>query len=46
RQSLHVPNLHVTVAADFGLVTCLKWLPDRPTINDPYLSYLAICTQY
>ncbi|CAF0835594.1 unnamed protein product [Didymodactylos carnosus] len=44
RQSLHVPNLHVTVAADFGLVTCLKWLPDRPTINDPYLSYLAIGT--
>ncbi|CAF2174902.1 unnamed protein product [Rotaria magnacalcarata] len=44
RQSLHVPNLHVTVAADFGQVTCLKWLPDRPTINDPYLSYLAIGT--
>ncbi|UJR35845.1 hypothetical protein I4U23_028589 [Adineta vaga] len=44
RQSLHVPNLHVTVAADFGQVTCLKWLPERPTINDPYLSYLAIGT--
>jgi hypothetical protein len=44
RQSLHVPNLHVTVAADFGQVTCLKWLPDRPSVNDPYLSYLAIGT--
>ncbi|CAF0863358.1 unnamed protein product [Adineta ricciae] len=44
RQSLHVPNLHVTVAADFGQVTCLKWLPDRPAVNDPCLSYLAIGT--
>ncbi|CAF5188051.1 unnamed protein product, partial [Rotaria magnacalcarata] len=44
RQSLHVPNLHVTVAADFGQVTCLKWLPERPGVNDPYLSYLAIGT--
>jgi len=44
RQSLHVPNLHVTVAADFGQVTCLKWLPERPGVNDPYLSYLAVGT--
>lgn len=44
RQSLHVPNLHVTVAADYGQVTCLKWLPERPSVNDPYLSYLAVGT--
>ena len=44
RQTLHVPNLHVTVTADFGQVTCLKWLPERSGVNEPYLSYLAIGT--